>query len=113
MVGSGIICGDGIAPVPFRAGSGEDGLGIAQSFGSGGVEFSAALLYAGLLIEDVVLGSPGEGFFCGIQRLLLVGAQRGFLGLELVGGVACRDCFFECGDPGWGRLRWLTVIDGC
>ncbi len=109
MVGSGILCGDGTAPVPFRAGSGEDGLGICQGLRGGGVEFSAALLNGGLLIEDVLLGSPGEGFFCGIQLLLLVRAQRGFFGLELVGGVACLDCFFECGNGGGGAF---AVVDG-
>jgi hypothetical protein len=62
--GGGIICGSGVAWLSPWAGSGEDGLGICQGLGGGGVEFSAALLNAGLLIEDVLLGSPGEGFFC-------------------------------------------------
>ena len=46
------------------------------------MEFSAALLNAGLLIEDVVFGPSGEGFFRGIQLLLLLRAQRALLGLS-------------------------------
>ena len=73
-------CVDGATLVPFSVRSCEDGLGICEGLRGGGVEFSAALRNARLLIEDVLLGPSGEGFFCGIQRLLLVRAQRGCSG---------------------------------
>jgi hypothetical protein len=68
------------------------------------MEFSSAFLNAGLLLEDVVLCLSGEGFFRRIQRLLLLRAQRAFLGLELVDGLFGRAGFLKRGHgEGGGR----------
>ncbi len=72
--GRGFVWGADDVRVSHRAGPGQGGPGGLQRLRGGGVEFSSALLNAGLLLEDVVLRFSGEGPLRPIQLLLLLRA---------------------------------------